>query len=131
MYYASFGILSLILHFIIHKETLTLKRNEETPLAMIRYRGFLLVVMIYYVTDILWGFFYDLREYSIVPVYAATWLYFLTMATCVLMWTRYVRTYLAKQSVIQKIMRIAGWTIYVFIVLHLHHPYLRRAGRET
>ncbi|MBR4169780.1 MAG: diguanylate cyclase [Lachnospiraceae bacterium] len=119
MYYASFGILSLILHFIIHKETLTLKRNEETPLAMIRYRGFLLMVMFYYVVDISWGFLYDLREDSVVPVYASTWLYFLAMATTVLLWTRYIRTYLGTQTTIQKIMRIAGWVIYGFIVLHL------------
>ena len=119
MYYASFGILSLILHIIIHKDTLIRKQDAETPIAMVRYRGFLLMVMFYYVVDISWGFLYDLREYSVVPVYASTWLYFLAMATTVLLWTRYVRTYLGMQSTIQKIMRIAGWVLYGFIVLHL------------
>ncbi|MCR4685676.1 MAG: diguanylate cyclase [Lachnospiraceae bacterium] len=119
MYYASFGILSLILHIIIHKDTLILKKDAETPIAMVRYRGFLLMVMFYYVVDISWGFLYDLREDSVVPVYASTWLYFLAMATTVLLWTRYVRTYLGTQTTIQRIMRIAGWVIYGYIVLHL------------
>ena len=42
MYYAGFGILSLILHIIINHDVLRNRNSDETPLYKIRYREFLL-----------------------------------------------------------------------------------------
>ena len=123
MYYASIGILALILHLIVNKEALCAKRQPGTPVAESRYRGFLITVLLSYITDILWGFFYELRDQAPALIYADTWLYFLMMASSVLAWTRYVYTYLDKQTTFRKILRILGWTIYGFIVLALIHNF--------
>ena len=47
MYYAGFGLLSLILHLIINQEVLKKSGREDAPLSPVRYRQFLLSLTVY------------------------------------------------------------------------------------
>jgi len=115
MYYASFGILALILHFIINSEILR-KRSRDLPsMASVRYRQFLLCVTVYYITDILWGF---LDEARIAPlVYADTVLYFLSMALSILLWLLYVVAFIDMNGAKSRALTFAGYGIFGFMVL--------------
>lgn len=117
MYYSSFGILSLIIHSIINYDTL--KRNDKTNHNAVKepYRWFLISVMIYYVTDIIWGFLYE-RKISTL-VYIDTVLYFVLMVITVLLWTKFVVAYFNRQSVFEKILEYCGVIIVVFEIITL------------
>ena len=117
MYYASFGLLSLILHIIINNEILRTKADDIDTVSMKRYRKFLYIIMVYYITDILWGI---LTESHIVWLaYADTVLYFLSMAMSVLMWIRFVVEYLGRVGAKSTSLIYAGWVIFFFSVISL------------
>ncbi|MCR5267740.1 MAG: diguanylate cyclase [Lachnospiraceae bacterium] len=119
MHYASFGIVALILHIIINRDFLQKNRSKDVPASMVYYRYFLTALMFYYIFDICWGFLYEYRDRNVSLVYLDTWLYFVAMATTVQLWTRYVNTYLVRQNVFRRILRIFGWSIYGFAMFHL------------
>ena len=110
MYYASFGLLALIIHIIINYGILKIKKANGEVLQL-SYKNFLCAVMAYYISDIAWGF---LAEWKILPlVYADTVIYFVTMALSVLFWTRYVVAYLNREGAFSKFITVAGWAIFV------------------
>ena len=115
MYYASFVILSLILLLIINHEVL--KKQDGSALYTVRYREFLLSILVYYISDIMWGLFNELR---IVPLaYCDTLLYFLSLALSVLLWTRYVVEYIGRKGKRSRNLIYVGYVIFSFTVLHL------------
>ncbi len=117
MYYASFGILSLILHLIINHEVLRIKNTENVPAYKIKYREFLLCILFYYVTDIMWGFFNDLR--IVLLAYCDTLLYFLSLALSVLFWVRYVVEFLGRKGNRSRNLIYVGYAIFGFTLLNL------------
>ena len=117
MYYASFGILAVILHLIINYEVLKNGRKEPAQGPHFRYRQFLNALLVFYIADLLWGF---LEESGIrILAYADTVMFFFTMALSVLLWTRYVVAFLDKTGLRAKSFLAAGWAIFTFVVLHL------------
>ncbi|MEE3468483.1 MAG: GGDEF domain-containing protein [Eubacterium sp.] len=117
MYYASFGILSLVLTLIINYEFIFNVKERVKSQAARRYRFFLFSVMAYYVSDILWGFLYG--EHLIPLAYADTVLYFFTMVVSVLLWARFVVSYLDTQDSFAGFLTYAGWTVFLFEVMCL------------
>ncbi len=116
MYYASFGLLALVIHLIINFNILKTPKSKSSILQW-RYKSFLNAVMVYYIADILWGFLSDLK---ILPlVYADTVIYFAVMLLSVLLWTRYVVSYLNKDNSFSTIMIISGWAIFIFEIIIL------------
>ncbi len=116
MYYASFGMLALIIHFIINYGILRKTKLNTTGIQS-TYKDFLFAVMVYYMVDIAWGFLY---EWRILPlIYADTVIYFVTMALSVLFWTRYVVVYLNKEGLFKKIIICAGQVIFASVIIML------------
>ncbi|MCR5501917.1 MAG: diguanylate cyclase [Lachnospiraceae bacterium] len=114
MYYAAFGALSLILHLIINYDILK-KKDKTASLSTVRYRQFLICISVYYISDVLWGFF---EESRIIPlVYADTVLYFLTMAMSVVLWIRYVIAFIDREGTRSTALAYAGSGIFAFSVL--------------
>ena len=74
MYYSSFGLLSIIIHVIINIEGLRKPQDPSLEPIRVYYRRFLLGVMLYYISDVLWGFLYDTGIVAL--AYADTVLYF-------------------------------------------------------
>ena len=117
MYYASFGILSLIIHIIINHDILRKSSGAEALPVRSRYRYFLYGVMLYYVSDILWGFLYESKIVAL--AYADTVLYFFSMVLSVLLWTRFVVSYLDRETAFTKILIYSGWIIFTYELLTL------------
>ena len=117
MYYASFGLLALILHLIINTEILRKKAEEIDSVAIKRYRKFLYIIMLYYITDVLWGLL--IESGIVVLAYADTVLYFVSMAMSVLVWTRFVVEYTERRGLKSASLIYAGWVIFAFTLISL------------
>ena len=92
MYYASIGFLSLIIHTIINADVLFRKSVGANSKVLGRYRWFLYGVMLYYITDSVWGILVDVR---ILPlVYLDTFLYFLSVGLSLFLWIRFIVIFL-------------------------------------
>lgn len=86
MTYSIIGILALIVLLITNRDILWHGRNAGRHQRY--YRLFLLGVMAYYITDLLWGI---LDEWQMTAVlYADTAVHFAAMAAAVMLWTQYV-----------------------------------------
>ena len=117
MYYASIGLLALILHCIINLEYLKPSEARRIPASMERYRTFLLSIAVFYVADTLWGVF---EASKIVPLtYLDSLVFFITMVVTVILWTRFVIAYLGQKGMFSLILTIAGWIIAIFEVIVL------------
>ena len=95
MYYSSIGMLSLAVHLIVNYSALNKQKRSKNLAARERYRSFLYAVTIYYITDILWGYFYGNRW--VIPTFIDTTIYFMSMVVSVLLWTRFVVSYLENE----------------------------------
>ena len=96
MTYASTAVLALLVHLIIHFDAIRNDhyRNETAPGKA--YRALVCTVMLFYVSDALWGVLYDAR--LIPAVYADTVLYFAAMAASLFFWGRFVILFLHEKS---------------------------------
>ncbi len=121
MYYASAGVLALILHITINGRILKKDRSGQFPAANVRYRQFLIGVTVYYVIDVLWGLLYEFRNVpGIYPfLYADGALYFLMMVATMLLWVRYVVSYLDQKGIPGKFLLSVGWAILTFEIIAL------------
>ncbi len=117
MNYASFGILAVILHFIINKEIIRDMFKRRLQGAYYRYGQFLRAILIFYIADLLWGFLVDLKLRTL--AYWDTVLFFAMMALSLLLWTRFVVAYVNAHGIRSNIFIAAGWCIFVFVLLHL------------
>jgi len=128
MYYSSIGLLSIIVIFINNYYVLTGRESSARPLVEKRYRSFLYSVIFFCVADVMWGVLYDLR---IVPlVYSDTVLFFATMVLSVLLWTRFVVSYLNRDNFFSTVLTYAGWLIFcgelLCLVINVFVPILFR-----
>ena len=120
MYYASFGMLALVVILIINYAALKNPKNAKRPLVRSRYRRFLIVIMAYLITDVLWGILYDLQYVAL--TYVDTVIYFLLMVTSLLFWTRFVVSYLENKGFFEKLLLGVGYllTTYTIVVLGIN-----------
>lgn len=117
MYYASFGILALVIHIIVNFESLRRPKEGANFIVESRYRYFLFGVMIYYISDFLWGFLYDLRIISL--VYADTVLYFVSMGLTFFLWMRFSDSFLRRHGNFKIFLSAAGWSVFAFEIIML------------
>ena len=78
MYYSAIGILAVLILFIVNNDILFGRRASFDKPAWKMYRKFLFVVLLYYITDILWGLF-ESRKLA-APLFADTTLYYIATA---------------------------------------------------
>ena len=124
MTYSIIGILASIILLINNRDILW--RDETLPETQRCYRRFLMGVMAYYITDLLWGI---LEEHGLtVLLYADTAVHFAAMAGAVMLWTQYVTTYLSGKSRFEGMLRKAGQVFFGFelvvIVMNFFQPVL-------
>ena len=100
MYYSSIGLLAALVLLIINQDILFQRRGSQKNRTWILYRNFLYSVLVYYITDILWGIL-DSRH-MVGLLFLDTTVYFLAMAFGVFFWTRYVIVYLNGRGVFRE-----------------------------
>jgi len=124
MTYSIIGILAAILLLIINRDILWGDRDLSPEKRS--YRRFLMGVMAYYITDLLWGLL-EARGWTTI-LYADTAVHFAAMAAAVLLWTQYVISYLAGGSTVEKILFHTGRAFFLFeivvIVVNFFYPVL-------
>ena len=112
MTYSIIGILAAIIMLIINRDVLWGKTRKVRTDTHNTYRLFLLGIMAYYITDMLWGI---LEEHKLAAVlYADTVIHFTAMALAVMLWTQYVVSYLEKDEFFTRMLSYAGRTILSF-----------------
>lgn len=92
-------------------------RKEASSGPHFRYRQYLCALLVFFLSDLLWGFFEESGVYAL--VYANTMLFFATMALSVLLWTRYVVAFLDRHGIKAKLFLTGGWVIFIFVIFHL------------
>ena len=126
MTYSIIGILAAIILFIINQDVLLKHGTTELTSTQKLYRNFLLGVLCYYVTDALWGI---LDEHRLTTLeYADTAIHFAAMVGAILLWTRYVVSYLGDKGVFGRILLLVGRIFFaaelVVIAINFFWPIL-------
>ena len=115
MTYSIIGILASIIMLIINRDVLWQRNAGSLTQGERNYRYFLFGVMAYYITDLLWGL---LESHKLITlVYADTTIHFLAMAAAVMLWTRYVVTYLEEKNLFGSLLNLGGRLFMVFEVI--------------
>lgn len=117
VYYASIGIISIIILVIVNFEALRKVKGSRASELRTQYRRFLLSLIAYFLVDALWGLFYEQRW--IVVAYIDTMLDFSTMVLSVVFWVKSVVLFTESKSRLSKILLFGGWFIFLFELLIL------------
>ena len=124
MYYSSIGILALIVLIIVNQDVIFNAKDNQAIPALRYYRLFLFGVLAFYVCDSLWGIFDGLHLIKL--LYVDTLIYFFMMAMTVLFFAKYAITYLAKNSIVGKILVLGGniflLVTLIFLIINFFYP---------
>lgn len=112
MDYAVFGVLGSAILSIINHDILYHRDPENESQAHHYYWVFLVAVLFYFATDVLWGLFRGAGATG--PQYAATVAEFVAMALAIVCWVKYVVVYLEQDDIDGKILVYAGNLIFAF-----------------
>ena len=126
MTYSIIGILAAIILLINNRDVLGNQEGKTLPHTLRNYRWFLMGVLCYYVTDALWGI---LEAQGLTALlYADTAVHFAAMAAAVMLWTKYVVSYLEGESIFDKALYQTGRVFFAFelvvVLINFFHPIL-------
>ena len=99
MYYSLIGILAIVIQLIINHDMLWRCSEHTVVPARREYRDYIFGMLVFCVTDMLWGFFNECR--LALPLYADTVMFFLTMTLGFLLWTRYIVVYMNDKNTLR------------------------------
>ena len=118
MFYSSVGVIALIVHVIINYNLMKKdSRVGARSVAQKRYRRFLFGLIVYYLSDILWGVLYE--NGLILLAYIDTMAVFIMMTLSVLFWSRALIVFLNDKSKFGKFVLGSGWTIFLTQIIVL------------
>jgi len=109
--YSVFSSVAILIHLIINFNQLT-GRGVAFSARSTRYRGFLMGVLAYYITDAAWGLFAGLGWTTV--LYADTIFFFLSLVAFVFMWGRFVTAYLGFGKWEARILSWSGYALLAF-----------------
>ena len=116
MYYSAIGLLAGLILLIINQDIIfnTNKDVLQKP-AWNVYRRFLIAVLVYFITDVMWG----ILESQKLPLllFADTTVYYVAMAVGVLFWAQYTVTYLENTSGFGRFLVYAGCVVSGLITM--------------
>jgi diguanylate cyclase (GGDEF)-like protein len=112
MYYSAIGVIAVLV-LLIENEEIFLNRAGLALKAQRRYRRFLLAVLAYYATDILWGIIESLKIPSL--LFVDTSLYFVSMALAVMLWTQFAVAYLEADRAEGRVLDLVGRGYFVVV----------------
>lgn len=128
MSYSMIGLLAIAILLIINHDVFFRRTDRRAIPAHKDYRTFLLGILAYYITDVLWGVLNELQ--LTLWLYADTLFYFLALAMSVMFWTQFVISYLEEKDSVGRILLYAGRIVMGFeflaIVVNFYSPILYR-----
>ncbi|MBR1750941.1 MAG: GGDEF domain-containing protein [Ruminococcus sp.] len=117
MYYASIGVIALVVMVIINIETLRKVEKTNSNDARLKYRQYLISLVIFFVSDIMWGFFHEQKW--LILTYMDTCMFFASMVLSVLFWTRGVVAFSGDKGRNGKLLVLSGWAVFWFEIVVL------------
>lgn len=91
-FYSCVAGIALVVHLIIHWRQLVDWRGVKSRQGALEFRQFLVCLLCFFVSDVLWGVIAEWKWRRI--LYVDTLLFFLTMAASIYAWTRFIVAYL-------------------------------------
>lgn len=126
MYYSAIGLLAVIILLIENQDILLNLSDAFDKPAWKAYRRFLLSVLIYYFTDIIWGVLEDKKMTKL--LFADTTVNFIAMAAGLLLWTHYVVVYLNEDNSFSRFLLNAGIvlasSVTILAIINIFYPLL-------
>ena len=126
MTYSIIGILAAIILVIINRDVLWNLNVGGKTQTQKNYRQFLIGVMTYYVTDVLWGIL-DMHRLTALQ-FVDTTIHFVAMVAAVMLWTRYVVSYLESDNRFGMLLYRTGRAFFGFelivVVVNFFRPVL-------
>ena len=113
--YSVFSLVAIAIHLMMNFDFLIGRRNDVSHVQS--YRGFLLGVLAYYITDAAWGILAGLRWTG--ALYVDTVLYFLALVAFVVMLSRFVIDYLDLGKWPTRILTWYGYALLAFNIVLL------------
>ena len=124
--YSIIGILASILLLIINQDVILNHDGQILTRTQRNYRWFLMGVLTYLVTDLLWGVLYSHHLTAI--LFVDTSIHFAAMVGAVMLWTQYVVSYLDAGSTFERILLVVGRVFFalelIFIAANIFIPVL-------
>ena len=117
MTYSVIGLLAAIILIITNRDVFWPTKGIPFSKTQRLYRLFLLSVLVFYITDGLWGVLDNLR--LIDALYVETILYFIARAVSLLFWTMYVTAYLETHNAFGTILRLSGRILFAYEIVAL------------
>lgn len=114
IYYSVIDIIALTVHVIINHDLF--KRDTKDKVQKY-YHHFLKAVLAYYIVDALWGYLAYTQQTHL--LYVDTVVYYLVGAVTVVLWSKYVSTYLNTKSGFQKFLKVSSILFIVCSILFL------------
>ncbi len=115
MYYSAIGVLAVLVLLFENKDLLLNRIGGFDLPAWRMYRRFLIAVLIYYLTDIAWGWFEAEKWASL--LFADTTVYFIAMAAGVFLWTHTAVVYLGVKDRFSQLLMHAGRIFAVVVTI--------------
>ena len=91
-FYTSIAGIALVIHLIINWRQLVDWQNLKSRPGALEFRHFLVSQILFFVSDILWGIFAELKCPCL--LYADTLLFFMTIALSIYAWTHFIVAYM-------------------------------------
>lgn len=116
MYYSAIGLLAILI-LLIENYDVFFQSDDNRAIPVIGlYRKMLYCILAYYITDVLWGVLDSFH--LIFLLFLDTMIYYIAMASGVLLWTQYVVDYLAEGNTFSRVLSYAGRAFFaVFLVV--------------
>lgn len=127
MSYSSVGLMAAAVLIIINHDIILKKKDEVFSPARKAYRRFLYAILLYFLTDILWGF---LEQAQLVTwLIVDTTIYFVSMTMAIFFWTRYVVAYLGElEDETKNVLNYSGIGLFAFgvivVIINFFEPIL-------
>ena len=126
MTYSIIGILASILLVIINQDIILNHNGHTLTRTQRNYRLFLMGMLTYLVTDLLWGI---LDSYHLITLlFVDTSIHFAAMVGAVMLWAQYVVSYLDTGSAFERMLQIVGRVFFalelIFIITNFFMPVL-------
>ena len=132
MPYYVFIILAIAIHLVINFDTLRRKRSESLY-GLRAFKLFLTAILFFYITDLLWGVFDELK--LAVPLYIDTVLYFIFMASTLYLWARFEVRFTQSNKSVSLLVEIVGLAFLiaeiVILIINIFKPILFEVDFET
>ncbi|MCR4998262.1 MAG: GGDEF domain-containing protein [Lachnospiraceae bacterium] len=124
MLYSCFAMLGVVVLIIVNFDVIVKNSFWKSVESIRPYRSYLMGIVFFFITDILWGVLYE--HQLIFLCYVDTVLYFMAMVNAIFLWTRYVIFYLQSDNAFGIVLKFFGWFLMcaeiVCLIINLFVP---------